>query len=73
MAEIACFAAGTSLHDLVAAAESYRVSVIPITAGRDYRRVCPVGRKYNQEAGFPVSVTKETDVAVVSGSCIRRK
>jgi len=64
LTEIACFAAGTSLQDFAGAAQSYGVSVIPITAGEGIiggfaQSVESIVRKL----GFRVSVTKETDVS----------
>jgi pyrrolysine biosynthesis protein PylD len=64
LAEIACFAAGISLKNFALAAQSYRVSVIPITVGEGIiggfaQSVASIIRKL----GFPVSVTKETDVS----------
>lgn len=64
LGEIACFASGISLSDFTEAAKSYRVSVIPITAGAGI-----IGgfvqsvESIIAKLGFPVSVTKETDVS----------
>lgn len=64
LAEIASFAAGISLGDFNEAAKSYRVSVIPITAGEGV-----IGgfsesvKNIIEKLGFTVSVTKSTDVS----------
>ncbi|MEL7563364.1 MAG: 3-methylornithyl-N6-L-lysine dehydrogenase PylD [Dehalobacterium sp.] len=76
LAEIGCFAAGISVKNFTEAAKSYRVSVVPITAGKGViggfaQSVESIIKKLN----FPVSVTNNADVsglfeAVTKGSDI---